>query len=259
MNDVSTLRRTYKNPPVVEAVARLKFLLPIEWNVTTPGLLYERVRKDYPQPPEVRNAMRADLSQTSNDGGPTSASLAFSTGPQEMVFYSEERNRLLVVGPEGMSVHGLPPYEGWEALESRLFQSYEKIREVLPESAAFSACSVRYINQVAIAGGAVDLGEYMTIQFVLPAAFPQQMTGFLDRIEVVYPDAPATLAFTWASLQPQEDKPAFLLDLDLVATPPEAVDLDAIREMLNDLKARETEAFEGLLQDKLREQFDEIH
>ena len=57
MNDVSTLRRTYKNPPVVEAVARLKFLLPIEWNVTTPGLLYERVRKDYPQPPEVRNAV----------------------------------------------------------------------------------------------------------------------------------------------------------------------------------------------------------
>ncbi len=202
--------------------------------------------------------MRADVAQAGGEGTGPGASLSFSTGPQEMVFLTGARDRLLVVGPEAISVHSLPPYEGWESLEGRLFENLNRLADVLPPETKFSETSVRYINQVEIAESEVDLGKYMTISFQLPPSFPQQLTGFLDRVEVVYPDAPAKLAFTWASTQSTDTHSRFILDLDLTASPDQALNFVEARAALNDLKAKETEAFEGLIRDRLREQFGEI-
>lgn len=255
----SSVRRRYLNPPVVEAVARLKFETPIQWSITTPGLLYERVREGYPAQPETRNVMRADLTTSTDAPGAAGATnVAFSAGPQEMVFVNDDRTRLLIVGPEAISVHSLPPYEGWENLEERLFKNLRELEEIISPGTRFSEVSVRYINQVEIAKIGINLTDYMTIGFQLPEAFPQQLTGFLDRVEVVYPDAPAKLSFTWASTQAPDSHSAFVLDLDLSASPEDTMDFTEARSMLNVLKSHETDAFEGLIKDSLREQFGEI-
>ncbi len=104
----------------------------------------------------------------------------------------------------------------------------------------------------------IQLGDYLTIHFALPPAFPKQLGGFLDRVNVFYSDEPIMLAFTWASQPSEEGKSAFVLDLDLTYNPPQPIGLEAAVEMLHEMKRRETQAFEGLLQDKLREVFHEV-
>jgi len=73
-----------------------------------------------------------------------------------------------------------------------------------------------------------------------------------------YSDELVRMAFTWASVDAPPGSSAFVLDLDLSWTPELASDLDAAREALRDLKIKEGRAFESLLQERLREQFDEI-
>jgi uncharacterized protein (TIGR04255 family) len=227
----------------------------LPWNITTPGLLFERLRDEYPAEPQVRSVMQADLSQ--EGAGPTTG-FELRTGPQQMVFGAQEGSRLLIVGAEDVSVHGLPPYEGWESLEARLFSAVARIKDLIPDGTEVEQIGLRYINRIEIPKPSITFHEYLTIGFTLPPGFPQSMIAFLDRVEVVYPDELARLAFTWASTEAPEGASAFILDLDLNATAGMPIPIEEAREVLREMKRRETEAFEGLLQDSLREMFREI-
>lgn len=239
---------------MIEALARFRWSKPVPWNITTAGRLFERLRQRYPADPQARSLMQADLSQQTAGGGPASSSLEFRTGPEQMIFSVPDGNRLLIVGPQDVSVHGLVPYEGWEVLERRLFEGLELIQDFVPEDARVEQVGLRYINRVEIPTAPIELNEYLTIGFTLPPSFPQELVGFLDRLEVVYPNEPIRLAFTWASTDSSDGTSAFLLDFDLIASPLSPLTLEDARQTLSDLKLKENAAFEGLLQDKLREE-----
>lgn len=245
-------RRQYERPPVVEAVAGVHWSKPQQWNVTTAGLLYERLRDDYPAPPKTRNALEAQISPQE-----TAPNLELRTGPQQVVFSTHDGSRIVMVGPNFLSANGLPPYEGWEALEGRLFHALENVSAVFDVEGGIDAVNLRYINRVEIPRTAILFEEYLTVGFALPSGFPQELSAFLDRAEVIYPDGATKMAFTWGSTDSPSGTSAFILDFDLT-TPLEGGDWDAARLALNDLKSKETEAFESLLQPSLRGIFGEI-
>lgn len=246
-------RRQYKNPPVAEAIARLHWNTGLPWKMTTPGLLHEALKAEYPAEPQVRNVMEAQLQASPGAAG----SMEFRTGPQQLVFSDGGGGRLLIVGPTDISAHGLAPYEGWESLEGRLFDALAVVKDILiPPGEVVSSVGLRYINRVDLPGDEIDFAEWLTVSFALPPTFPQQMVGFLDRIEVLYPDAPIKLSFTWASAEPLSPATSsFILDFDLVSVAGAASNEGEARELLASLKLKETEAFEGLLKDSLRERF----
>lgn len=250
-------RRKYKNPPIVEAVARFNFQTPITWDIRTPGLLYECLKAVYPAPPEIRNQVKAGLTPNSSEGKPLSANFAISSGPAEVFFFGDSREKFIMVSPISISAHGLAPYEGWEELEHRLYDAYALISTVLPDGDKISQCSIRYINRIELPGSEIKFEEYLTISFTIPPVFPPLMTAFFDRVEVKYPDNEGRLAFTWASVESKEGHTAFILDLDLLTTLPKPMTLAEAMAELDKLKARETEAFEGLILDRLREVFGE--
>ncbi len=252
----SPRRRRYRNPPVAEAIARLHWSAGRPWKMTTPGQLYDAVKDLYPSEPEVRSIMEAQLQSPQGTPG----SLELRSGPQQLVFSVEGGGRLLMVGPNDISVHGLPPYEGWESLEKRLFDAFERVESILlPHDKTVSSVGLRYINRIDLPSPTVDFADWLTISFTLPASFPQQMVAFLDRVEVVYPDEPVKLSFTWASAESSSpDVSSFVLDFDLTTTEDAVGSVPEARHLIASLKAKETDAFEGLLLDSLRERFDEL-
>ncbi len=42
------MSRKYKNPPVVEALCEFQFISDKSWDLTLPGLIYERVKSEFP-------------------------------------------------------------------------------------------------------------------------------------------------------------------------------------------------------------------
>lgn len=223
--------------------------------MTTPGQLFDAVKDLYPSEPEVRNVMEAQLQAPEGSRG----SLELKSGPQQLVFAVDGGSRLLLVGQNNISVHGLPPYEGWEGLEQRLFTAFDRLeKQLVSDEGKVSAVSLRYINRIDLPSGPIDFADWLTISFALPDSFPQHMVAFLDRVEVVYPDEPVKLSFTWASAEsPSPDTSSFILDFDLASSDDAVRNVEEARNLLASMKAKETEAFEGLLLDRLRERFDE--
>lgn len=44
---MSTSRRKYKNPPIVEALCEFRFVPSDEWNLTVPGLIFQELKHVY--------------------------------------------------------------------------------------------------------------------------------------------------------------------------------------------------------------------
>lgn len=237
----------YKNPPIVEAIVELLFPASELWDEASPAKLYERLRDEYPERPGTRKRLEALFSAESLEiGEPVSVSQQ-----DDRVVYKAD-TKLLMFGAGAVSVHSLRPYEGWEAW----FQRTQKAVDILVselEPQVITQVGLRYINHVLIPSESFSLTDYFTITQGLPAGgFPDRMSGFFDRMQLAYDDD-TEITFTWATIQPpqsDEDKAAFLVDLDLKSTgefePQEAL---SRLQLLHD---RENIAFESLINDRLR-------
>lgn len=245
-------RRQYRKPPVVEAIARIHLAAPLPWSITTPGRIYSMLDGQYPREPDTQQLVEAGISPAGSSAG-----VSVRSGAQRLVLRNESADRLIIVGPEDISAHGLVPYEGWESLISRLGDAVTKLNPLLGDT-EFSDIGVRYVNSISIPEEHFDFTKYFTIGFAMPPGFPKGVSGFMDRVECTYPEGDSKIAFTWASTQAAEGHSAFLVDLDLTATRVPSGSLHATLQALHRLKERETEAFESLVQDELRTLFDEI-
>jgi uncharacterized protein (TIGR04255 family) len=244
-----TPRRVYRNPPIVEAVCTFAFASESHWNVTIPGRFYERVRESYPEEPEERSVMQADVN-TSPDAPLEQVSLG-SAGSR-VAF--RNKSQVLTISPRNLGIHALAPYEGWDSFRQRCLEALRSHADVIGE-AEISGIGLRYVNRIILPGSTVNLSEYFTIVQGLPAeGFPGRITSFFDRMEVSYPDAPVKIAFTWASDDQVADRAAFIMDFDLQRRG--KIDHADVPSFLDDLRERERAAFESLIQDKLREVFD---
>lgn len=245
-------RRQYRKPPVVEAIARIHLATPLPWSITTPGRIYSLLSEEYPREPDTQQLVEAGVSPAGSSAG-----VSVRSGAQRLVLRNDSADRLIIVGPEDISAHGLVPYEGWESLISRLSDAVKKLASLLGDT-QFSDVGVRYVNSISIPEVQFDFTKYFTIGFAMPPGFPKSVSGFMDRVECTYPDGDSKIAFTWASTQAPDGQSAFLVDLDLTSTRVPSGSVEAALEGLHQLKGRETEAFESLIQDELRTLFDEI-
>ncbi len=201
--------------------------------------------------------MQAELSA---EPGAAQPNIQVKSGLQRVVFGNEDGSQLLIVGANDISAHGLAPYEGWESLLNRLVNGLELLRDHLkrPE---FTTLGVRYINRVVIPEPQFRFEDYLTLGFVGPPGLPPNVQSFFDRIETVYPDGRTRVAFTWATTEAEPGTAAFVLDFDfnMNCAEGEVLSVTQVREGLQELKQKETAAFESMLQDSLRETFREVH
>ncbi len=247
-------RRVYENPPVIEAMCRLQWAVPMRWDLMTPGQVNERVRDVYPAEPKVKSSLRADLAP--------GAEVAFqlTAGPQQQfVFGNEPGNRLLVVAPDAVSTHGLPPYEKWPSLLGRLDAGLQLLNDLLPTGDCVAMVGLRFINRITIDEQRWDFPDYVNLDLKLPDGIPPDVSSFFQRTEIPYPGENTVLALNWATVLP--DTPgtcAFVLDLDFVHRPDVPISLKVAKEILTDLKTKEGRAFEALITEKLRGCFVEV-
>lgn len=253
--EASWERRTYREPPIAEAIARIQWATPAAWNIATPGVLFERLKSNYAEEPRAQGILQAGLTQ----GAPGEAGGIFSVtaGPQKLLYSADDGSRLLGVSAQDVSVHGLKPYEGWESLKHRFDWGVGQVVDCLFDSKApaVSTIGLRYVNQITIPTEEFRFEDFFTIAFVFPQSFPPTIGSFLDRVELFYPDEPTKLAFTWASTEAGEGQSSFVLDLDYYYQPESPIELPAAQILMEELKVREGKAFESLITEKLRDIF----
>jgi uncharacterized protein (TIGR04255 family) len=245
------MRHQYKKPPILEASFECHFEPSESWSLASPATLFEDLKLGYPAEPTILTAGNLEV-QT--QAGTSIPSVRMLPQAQRYQFGSLDGQHLIRIGQDIVSVHEIGPYPGWEVFRARIIQALTAYVEVTkPKS--IRRISLRYVNQISLGTGSVELSDYFSIPFEMPEGLDFSVASFFLRFEAVRPDG-IKLIQSFANL-PSETL-SVILDLDLIRENPDTSAgfvLGALDEV-DSLRDIEREAFESVITDKLRETFD---
>lgn len=245
------MSRRYKTPPIVEALCEFQFEPDSPWDLTIPGLVYEKVRDTFPK---RRQAKQFDVGVLA---GPEGVEQQVRT-MDRMQFLREDKKALVQVGPHLLAVNHLKPYSSWQEFLPLIEKGFEAYCDVVgPKN--IHRVSLRYINRIEVAGQSIELEDYFEFRPFVGPSLPQDFGPFIIGIQVPYEDSRdiLKLQLTSASVK-SPDTAAVILDLDYFLVKPGGVALDNVFEWVDVAHNRVEDAFEACISDRLRQMFEEV-
>ena len=243
--------KKYKNPPVVEALCEFQFISDKPWDLTLPGLIYEKVKGEFP--------VKQQQIGIGVQFRPTERGLEHKVepAPPRIQFHKEDKTALIQVAPNLLVVNQLKPYPTWDKFKAMILKNFN-IYEEVAQPKAFRRIGLRYINIIEFNKAQIELKNYSQFYPFIPDTLTQPYDSFLTRVEFPYEDAKERLILTLASVVPKKPNViSVLLDLDYVMATPEYVSLHDVSEWLEKAHERIEDAFEVCITDKAREIFEE--
>ncbi|HEU4386773.1 MAG TPA: TIGR04255 family protein [Blastocatellia bacterium] len=247
--------RRYSNPPLIEAVCEFRLSAESKWDLTVPGLMYERLRSDFPNK-EQRVFQEVQITQ-----GPEGLQQRLQAS-ERILLLTSDKNIFIQLGPRLLAVNCLKPYPTWEGFMPRIDSAFDALRTVV-EIRGFQRVALRYVNRIELPASVVNLEEYFEfgpmVGDSLMAEFPRGMAdltvgcvfshnGGGDQCKVqlitAAPDSPGNSAF--------------LLDLDYFTSPPRVVKVDEAVGWVVSTHEKIERVFEGCITQRLRDLFGEV-
>ncbi len=245
------MAKKYTNPPIIEAACEFRFDPSSPWDLTIPGLLYERIREAFPI---RRQAKRVELAPAAAVEAPV-AQLSMTDLTQ---FLRPDEKAVVQVGQNLLAVNQLKPYPGWEEFAPVIARALAAYREVASPS-ALHRLGLRYINRVEFPGPRTELQQYLRFRPFTGPDLSQDFSSFIIAIEFAHENARDILRVQAASTAPQRpDAVALLLDLDYFVAQPGQLPFEQTFDWLEVAHRRLEQAFEACITDRLRETFEEV-
>jgi len=244
--------RKYRNPPLVEALCEFLFEPSQPWDITVPGLFYEKVRKEFPikrqqEMLEMEFRFHQAAMEQKMRGGIT-----------RVQFWRADETALTQIGPDFLAVNHLKPYPTWDVFLPLILKLFTIYRE-LAKPEGLRRVSLRYINHIEVCKDISELGRYFRF-------YPPQLEGltklydnFLIRVEISYNGGRDSLFLTAGRAQPQDQNMmAVLLDLEYAMKELHGIHLEEVKEWLQEAHDQIERAFEACITDEARILFEEI-
>ncbi len=247
-------RRTYKNPPIQEALCAFHFVPDDQWNVMYPALLYDKVKGEYSGKPREQKLVNIEPNPKGVQGFP-SAAMALNEITRTQ-FVTPDEKKILGINKDDLSISVLRPYPGWEVFRPAIEKGLDVYREIAKPK-GLRRIGLRYINQLEIDGQLADILKCFASPPPPLAGPNSRIDNFTSRYEYLYNDEPIKVAVGFARLVAPAGKIAALLDVDLIwQSPADPLDLNQAMAKVDDMRQRERIIFESLITDQARQIFD---
>lgn len=244
-------RRRYRNPPIQEVICEIGLDGRTAWDLAVPGLLYERLRDEFPQR-ERRRVQEVELAQS-----PGGSALTVKDS-ERAVFLSSDRRRLVQVGERLLAVNQLSPYGGWEAFKKSVDIAYNALRDVV-EIKGIRVLTARYIDKIEISAPSLLVEDYFRFRPYLEGLHEGEpldnWQAFIVGIQTPLDDGRDALRIQLGTVPSAPEKETFMLEIAYSLARAGAVEPSAVTEWLETAHERIVEAFERAITDKLRALF----
>ena len=244
------MKRKYPKPPIVEALIEFQFVPGQPWDITVPGLMYEKVRKEFPEKKE-RVEFIADI-KALKDGVEPQISAS-----QRMQFIRPDNSALLQISRNIFTVNHLKPYSTWEKFRPLILKNLDLYLGVVKPK-GFKRLGLRYINKIEFENVPIELTDYFQYYPFIPEKIPQLHDQYNCQVEIPFNSRRDLLRLATGSTNPEApNKIAILLDLDYIMMKPETVTIEEFPEWLENAHTVIEETFEACVTEKCRRLFGE--
>jgi uncharacterized protein (TIGR04255 family) len=244
--------KRYRNPPIVEALCEFQFVPSQPWDLTIPGLIYQKVKEKFP-----------DRQQQIGIGvqfRPTEKGLEHKVepAPPRIQFHRKDKTALIQIAPDLLVINQLKPYPTWAKFKPIVLEALQ-IYEEVANPKGFKRIGLRYINKINIKAESVELSEYVDFYPYISKELPQLHTSFISRVEIPYLNSRDRMLITVGSALPESpDTLLIILDIDYIMANPEAIRMEAAEEWIEQAHSAIERVFECCIKDKSRILFEEI-
>lgn len=243
--------RRYENPPIIEVLCEYRFEPSGPWDLTVPGLVYEKVQGAFPGKRLVK-AVEASIST-----GPEAIRQEVLT-TDRMQFLTQDEKALIQVGRDLLAINHLKPYPTWQHFLPLIRQGFDAYREVTNPK-GIRRIGLRYINRVEIMAQPIELEEHFQFRPFVGSELPRDFGPFVVGIEIPYENSRDTLRLQLGSTPVATPNTlAAILDLDYSLARPGQVSLETVFEWVELAHRRVEEVFEACITERLRKTFEEV-
>ncbi len=244
------MSRQYKNSPISEAVCEFQFGQDSPWDLTVPGLVYEKVQNTFPKRSQIA---RVTMGIVANEGeiGPQFGALPI------IRFTREDEKAHIQVAPHLLSVHHLKPYSSWQQFLPLIQDSFKAYREVAsPKS--IHRIGLRYINTIELTGSSIALEDYFEFRPYVGPDLPRTIGPFMMSVQLTFENSRDVLNLQLVSQAGvSSDIATIILDLDYFLVKSGEVELDEAFEWIETAHTHIEDIFEACITEQLRQKFEE--
>jgi uncharacterized protein (TIGR04255 family) len=146
--------RQYRKASIVEAVCEFRLPNETPWDLTIPGLIYEKLKNDFPQ----RQPVSTQSIEIVSTGSETHQKLR---NEDQIQLSSSGGEAFIRIGERVLNISVREPYPGWERMKETIAKAFEALKEVI-ELSSINRIGVRYINRFIIPKSELNTGDYFT-------------------------------------------------------------------------------------------------
>lgn len=244
------MSRKYLNPPIVEAVCEFRITSDSKWDLTIPGLVYEKVGKQFPKK-EQRLLQRIEATKS-----PQGNEQHVST-EERVLFLTNNRKMFIQMGSRLLAVNCLKPYPTWNGFKPEIENAFDALCDIV-DIKGLQRIGLRYINHIEIPRTSVNLEDYFEFRPFQGRNLPQVLESFI--VGSVFPSSDEQDACKVQLTNATCEKPghsAFLLDLDYFLSQPQPLPVNKASQWVETAHDQVESIFEGCITDKLRKIFEE--
>lgn len=242
--------RKYKNPPIIEAVCEFRLTPDTDWDLTIPGLLYEKLQDEFPK----KQARAVQSLKISTDPEGMQQEIRQE---QRIALLTEDGKRFVQLGPHLLSINCLSPYPSWDGFNPFIERAFSTLTETL-DIKGLERIGLRYVNLIEIPHQPVRIEDYFQFYPFLGADLPQEIGGFSIRCVFPFVDGRDSCRVQLRQTAPRDsNSTAFILDLDYSLSKPRGIRANESLKWIGEAHQKVEEIFEGAINDRLRSIFQE--
>jgi uncharacterized protein (TIGR04255 family) len=246
-----TIYRNYPNSPITEALIDIRIQESPELTVEALGPMFAQIQNQYPK----REDLMFFKGQFAFQSVPTASATQTKQGFR---YRSIDGRYILQTGISGFTLSRLAPYESWSVFIAEAKRLWEIYRAFVSSARAVRV-AVRSINRIDIPPFR-ELKDYFKTFPEISSELPQTLNGYVMQLLIAQPEFEGMLSLIQATVPaPSADVVSINLDIDLYKESTAEFDTDEkIWELLERLRKKKNEVFEGCITDKTRSLFGSV-
>jgi uncharacterized protein (TIGR04255 family) len=249
------MSKTYKNPPLIEAVTEFRFTLEEKYSEEQISDFYEKIKAHFPL--QKKGKIHQLEFKIEPNKTPEEGQSSFNQDFHEFDQYiSEDQKSSVQLDAGRVSIHRIKPYTTW----SEFFPLIQNVYAAFIKSFSpvlVERIGMRYINEIALPVNGFSFADYFTLRAAVPSLEKNnQISVFLGS---VFDQENGRDAIKVQFIEKQSTEEAvgriFVLDFDYFLLKP-ALPFKDIDDWLSAAHSNLENVFEGMVTEKTKLLFD---
>lgn len=244
------MSKTYKNPPLLEAVCEFRFVVEGDLSTENIGAFYTAIQTSFPKQKKGKMnklEFHIDAEKTPEEN---KKNINQDYYEFEQYFSDDEKYSVQLDGGR-VSIHRIKPYKSWTDFLP-LIQLVHNAYTTHFHPTGVARIGIRYINEIILPSSDFNFSDYFALQASIPSLEENSRQSIFlgalyeqnesrDAIKVQFAD----------KQQGNQDIKAFILDLDYFLAKP-VIPLTDLDQWLGEAHTNLETVFEGILTEKAK-------